>query len=569
MRFTPLLFLAALVVAVFPASAQRTPTVDENPALVQQYMNQITQEGAAGHFFFLASDWLEGREATARGQRISALYIASHFQRMGLQPKGTLEGNHPLSLDRYLQPFPLYGQRTRNVTVTARRANQVMHEAFYGHRNSGDIALLMGGMPEVEGEAVFVGYGIQETSANWDDYAAARTAGIDFTGKWVVMLEGEPRDAQGRSRVSADGSTSGWTNQPVRKLRAAMAQGAVRGIILIAQEDDAAFAGRVARLSEALNTTIGGLSLTPPTQGGGRVVPPVLAVSQSFGNQLLQATGETAAQMRAPTASAVAQRLPDVHLHMTMEREVFTAMNENVLGYLEGSDPELKDEVVVVLAHYDHVAMVRQGDTLLVNNGADDNGSGTVGVLEVAEAFTRAARDGHAPRRSILFLAVSAEEKGLIGAQYYTDYEPVIPLERIVTAFNADMIGRRDPDYNGPSADNYIYLIGSYLISQELHDLTVRVNRLTGLNMDLNERYNSPDDPNRFYRRSDHWHFGKNNIPFIFFFNGVHEDYHQPTDTADRIDYPQFVNRARLIFSTTWQVANQDNRPAISGAGFN
>ncbi|RMF64686.1 MAG: M28 family peptidase, partial [Bacteroidetes bacterium] len=142
-------------------------------------------------------------------------------------------------------------------------------------------------------------------------------------------------------------------------------------------------------------------------------------------------------------------------------------------------------------------------------------------------------------------------------------------LEKTVTNLNIDMIGRRDPTYPGNQPDNYVYIIGSNLISQELHDLNARVNEVTGLKLDLNERFNSKDDPNQFYRRSDHWNFGKHNIPFIFYFNGTHEDYHGLDDEPDKIDYPQLARRAQLIFATAWQVANQDARPAVSGKGFN
>ncbi len=248
--------------------------------------------------------------------------------------------------------------------------------------------------------------------------------------------------------------------------------------------------------------------------------------------------------------------------------ETFEAPTENVLAFIEGSDPVLKNEIVVVSSHYDHIGIdpLRDGDT--INNGADDDGSGTVTTLEIAEAFMQAQRDGYGPRRSVLFLNVSGEEKGLLGSAYYADVEPTFPLDKTVTNLNIDMIGRYDPSHPTGSK-NYVYIIGSNLISQELHDINVRLNEVTGTDLELDERYNSKDDPNRFYARSDHWNFGKHGVPFIFFFTGTHEDYHQPGDEAHKIEYDRMARIARLIFATAWQAANQDAPPVVSGKGFN
>ena len=201
-----------------------------------------------------------------------------------------------------------------------------------------------------------------------------------------------------------------------------------------------------------------------------------------------------------------------------------------------------------------------------IYNGADDDGSGTVTILEIAEAFEQAKRDGHGPRRSILFLNVSGEEKGLLGSAYYADTEPVFPLENTVANLNIDMIGRYDPELNG--ATNYVYLIGSKIVSDDLDRISTAANALVGGGLELNDRFNTKDDPNQFYRRSDHWNFGKHRIPFVFYFTGTHEDYHGVGDEAYKIDYERMARIGRLIFATAWQVANQDARPQISGSGF-
>jgi len=225
--------------------------------------------------------------------------------------------------------------------------------------------------------------------------------------------------------------------------------------------------------------------------------------------------------------------------------------SENVVAFIEGS--EKPEEIIVLSAHYDHVGMRKDGT---IYNGADDDGSGTVALLEIAQAFKMAAENGQRPKRSILLLHVTAEEIGLFGSRYYTE-NPLFPLENTVCNLNTDMIGRIDPN----KADNpeYVYLIGSDKLSQELHELSEMVNE-NYVQLELDYTFNDENDPNRFYYRSDHYNFAKNNIPVIFYFNGVHEDYHEPTDTPDKIEYELLAKRARLIFHTAWEVANREGR---------
>lgn len=228
---------------------------------------------------------------------------------------------------------------------------------------------------------------------------------------------------------------------------------------------------------------------------------------------------------------------------------------ENVVAVIEGI--EKPEEYVIVSSHLDHIGIDAEGN---INNGADDDGSGTVAMLEIAEALAEAKAQGKGPKRSVVFLHVTGEEKGLLGSEYYTDVAPLYPLENTVTNLNIDMIGRIDPERDGDR--NYIYLIGSDKLSTELHQLSEEMNsKFTQLELDYT--YNDENDPNRFYYRSDHYNFAKNNIPIIFYFNGTHEDYHAHTDTPDKINYDLLTNRTRLVFHTLLEVANREGRPLV------
>ncbi|REE25079.1 peptidase M28-like protein [Winogradskyella pacifica] len=224
--------------------------------------------------------------------------------------------------------------------------------------------------------------------------------------------------------------------------------------------------------------------------------------------------------------------------------------SQNVIAYIKGS--EFPEEYVYITAHSDHEGII-DGE---IYNGADDNGSGTAAVLEIAEAFSQAARDGYRPKRSIVFLHVTAEEVGLYGSKFYSE-NPIFPLENAVATLNMDMIGRVDNRHKDD--ENYIYVIGSNKMSSELHYITEEANS-TFTNLNLDYKYNADNDPNNYYYRSDHYNFALKGVPVIFFFNGEHEDYTKPTDTEDKINYPLLEKRAKLIFATAWYLANSKTR---------
>lgn len=231
---------------------------------------------------------------------------------------------------------------------------------------------------------------------------------------------------------------------------------------------------------------------------------------------------------------------------------------ENVLGFLEGSDPVLKNEILVITAHYDHIGLTSSG-TDKVNNGADDDGSGTTAVLMIADAFVKAKKAGKGPKRSILFMTVVGEEKGLLGSEWYSEH-PVLPLEKTITDLNIDMIGRVDKAHE--HKPDYVYIIGSDMLSSDLNAVGIKANE-ENIKMNLDMKYNNRTDPNQFYYRSDHYNFAKHGIPVIFYFSGVHADYHRPGDEISKIDFDLLSKRAQLVYFTAWELANSASRPAV------
>jgi Zn-dependent M28 family amino/carboxypeptidase len=227
--------------------------------------------------------------------------------------------------------------------------------------------------------------------------------------------------------------------------------------------------------------------------------------------------------------------------------------SENIWAFIEGSDK--KDEIVVVSAHYDHVG-IENGE---VYNGADDDGSGTVALIEIAKAFQKAKKEGKGPRRSILILHVTGEEHGLLGSKYYSE-NPLFPLKNTVADVNIDMIGRRDELHKDDN--NYVYVIGSDYLSTELYTICENANqKFIGLNLDY--KFNDKKDPNRFYYRSDHYNFAKNGIPSVFFFNGVHADYHRASDEVDKIEFDALTKRTKYAFAVAWEIATREKRLVV------
>jgi hypothetical protein len=503
--------------------------------LIEKYAAMISAQDASRHLTILASDWMEGRETGERGQKMAATYLADQFKNYGLKAVVKEGGEYS-----YFQKFDLEKRAWKNVLFSVNDTlKKKFLEDFYLY---GDFDI-----PVVEkSEIVFVGYGID--APNYSDYKSKKGAFFsDIKGKTVVLFSGEPvKDSI--SAITKSKTASVWANDWRKKATTAKELGAKNVIVIVGKADND-FKNRLDQIKTHLAQPT--LAFTHKQRASSAIFVPV-----SLAGQILGMTGDALIKLRDERAALIisgkSPKKSTTASVLSFKVEVTKTLvsTENVLGLIEGSDK--KDEIVVLTAHYDHIG--KEGDKIYF--GADDDGSGTTALLELAEAFGLAAKDGHKPRRSILIMPVTAEEKGLMGSEYYTD-KPVFPLANTVADLNIDMIGRLDEAHKDDP--NYVYIIGSNRLSTQLHKISEEANKKS-VNIQLDYRFNSFDDPNRFYFRSDHYNFAKNKIPVIFYFNGVHEDYHKPTDTVDKIDFEKLAKITRLVFYTAWELANREDR---------
>ncbi len=275
------------------------------------------------------------------------------------------------------------------------------------------------------------------------------------------------------------------------------------------------------------------------------IFPNTFFISEEVAQSIMGQDWASAKAGNAPVKSYMANVL------LSLDKTTIRNESTNVIAYMEGTD--LKDQYVFITGHYDHLG---KRDTVIYY-GADDDGSGTCAVLEIAEAFTKAKAAGKGPRRTIVFMTVSGEEEGLWGSAFYGDH-PVFPLDKTTVDLNIDMIGRIDPKRKVGDSTNYVYIVGDDKLSSDLKPISTSTNaKYTKLELDY--KFNDPKDPERIYFRSDHFNFARRGVPIIFYFNGTHNDYHRPTDTPDKINYDLYAKRAQLVFYTAWEMANRND----------
>lgn len=487
------------------------------------------------HVYTLASPEFQGRETGTEGNRMAAGYIAGRLGAFGI-PATPGDQDH-------FQEVAFTSMKWSSVDLAVNGAKEehlkeflCMPQYFPIRDEELDIR-----------DMVFLGYGLDDP--RWSDYK-----GVDVQGKHLLVYGTEPRDAGGKYLLTGTDKPSEWSIDPELRLKAARKAGAASLWIVDDQLRDHVLYARRFLLN-------GSMQMGTPEALANAWLPHAL-ISPGLAQRILGNQVDKVIRIRkkmnkrgtpAHYAFATDVRIKAVH-------SVQSLPGVNVLGYIEGVDPVLKNELVVVSAHYDHLGM--RGKDIFF--GADDNASGTSAVLEIAEAFSIARKEGSGPRRSVLCLFVTGEEKGLLGSEYYSQH-PVFPLANTVADVNIDMIGRIDEDHPDPL---YTYVIGSDRLSTDLHAINEEVNaKYTHLALDY--KYNADDDPNRFYYRSDHYNFAKNGIPSIFYFSGVHADYHRPTDTPDKIMFDKAETIARLAFHTAWELANRPDRIRVNVTGRN
>lgn len=520
---------------IFPSlTAAQTATKKDSPAI--KAAQNITVAQMRDYLYFISSDEMEGRDTPSRGLDTTAKFIGMNLSRWGFKPAGD-DGT-------YYQKIALLRESSDPNTSTL----SVSGETFkYGQdyiRINGSSAA------PVSAPLVYGGNGWLIKTKSVD-----ALQNVDVKGKIVVLYsDGTPNRSflttppAGVTREDFAGEQGKDWADPAANAK----QKGALGIIVVASNDAQKNWERLAAppnprpFVEKFRTD---------------TALPSIVVSQKVGDLLFADVAKTPYKTKESISPLNADKSVSFTAAVKQER-VFT---QNVVAIWEGSDPVLKNEMVAIGAHYDHVGMNPNapGEDKIWN-GADDDGSGTTGVLAIADALSKSKER---PKRSILFVWHTGEEKGLWGSEYFNKF-PTVDIKQVTAQLNIDMIGRSrkaddtDPKNKELSDENTIYVIGSNMMSSTLGKIVDETNKnYLKLNYDL--RYDDPKDPNRFFFRSDHFNYAVNGIPIAFWFDGVHADYHQPGDTADKIDYNKMEKITRTIFLTLWELSNLKERPKI------
>jgi acetylornithine deacetylase/succinyl-diaminopimelate desuccinylase-like protein len=521
-----------------PVSLSSGSARDRSPAATAEARGRAEEISAAqmrDYLTFIASDELEGRDTPSRGLDIAALFIATHLSRWGLRPAG--------DNGTYFQSIGL-----RRTTIDAAAS-----QATFGGRvfHYGVDFLAQPFAATVSAPAVYVGHGWMIKSKGIDAYR-----GLDVKDKIVVTHNLLPKGITPNDITGKQGED--WANaQLYGQKHGAKAVIVIPGFAQLANWQQA--------IRNATEKGIIALEKAPATPQ-----LPVVVASPQMLALLFRGERQTAAaivdRFGAGDPVPAFQLNTNKIISLNVAAKAEPAVMKNVVAVLEGSDPVLKNEYVALGAHYDHVGMGAPNGGDAIFNGADDDGSGTVAVLAMAEAFAKAPR----PKRSILFVWHAGEEKGLWGAQYFTSH-PAVPINQIIAQLNIDMIGRsKKPGDTKPGNKELanpgeVFVIGSRMMSTELGEISDAVNR-GYLNLKFNFKYDDPADPNKYFFRSDHYHYALKGVPIIFYMDGDHEDYHQPSDSIDKIDFEQMEKITRTIYATAWELATRPRRPVVDKA---
>lgn len=465
-----------------------------------RYAPVISTKGLKEKLTVIASAEMEGRETGMPGERKAAAYIEEQFRKIGLQP-----GNG----NSYQMMYPVYRDEVSDKSLRVNGRSFEWDKQYFFNLASATNGTL------VVKTTVFAGYGIVDSAKSINDLA-----GLDIKEKLVMVLDG-------------DGGTGSSAGSSFAKMNALRRAGAA-GVLMI----NSAF-------PKATATAITGNIYFRQNTGAPFLI---MTISPEIASALLGRTST----LSLNDLKAVKKGTYIAELQLMVEKKTTTLETSNVIGVLPGTDK--KDEYVFLTAHHDHLGM-RNGQ---IYYGADDDGSGTVSVIQMAEAFAAAAKKGDRPRRSIAFMTVSGEEKGLWGSEYYSDH-PIFPLDKTTVNLNIDMVGRVDTERQTADSLNYIYVIGHDKLSSDLAPINEGANnKSTKLTLDY--KYDDPKDVNRIYYRSDHYTFARKGVPVLFFYDGMLKaDYHKVSDTVDKINFDLMQKRVQMIYYTAWEMANRDN----------
>ena len=500
---------ALLLLVTYTGFAQKMP----NP---EPFAKGITPEDLKEKLYVVASADMQGRETASEGQRKAAAYIETYFKSLGLKP-----GNG----DSFQLEYPVYVDKLDRAEVV------VGGQSFQVDQDLSVINSFDHNSTDYFSEAVYVNAAPLAASGTGASTAASGTAAPPAAGGTAATDPFAGLDVKGKL-VLLNGLGGPGGMRAIRPLFASILKSGAAAVLFMQSSIPHRDAGGTARANIYTN-------LYQKT-----AYPNIFLVSANIGKAIVGAAFDSASKGLLPSGTYTA----DVKLDFQKKIEI--RKSTDVLAVLPGTDKA--DEYVFVTGHYDHLGM-HDGK---IWYGADDDGSGTCAVLEMAKAFSKAAAAGKGPRRTMVFMTVSGEEEGLLGSAYYTKH-PVYPLAKTSVDLNIDMIGRIDPSRNYGDSTNYVYIIGDDKLSSDLTPITEAANKKY-TKLELDRKFNDLKDPNRFYYRSDHYNFADKGVPIIFYFNGVHADYHQPTDTPDKINYDLYARRARLVFYTAWDMANRD-----------
>ena len=550
------LFVSTVLVAVLTAGAGA-----QQPAANRGGINSISEPDLKTWLTYLSSDELQGRATYTEGLGLAAGYIAANLAQWGVKPAG--------DNGTYLQLVKVQGVRTTSrasVTVSVNGESRTFKDG-----EGITFPRQMGGKQTIEGkDIVFVGYGLQIPAADLNDYAEGEPK-----GKVVVYLgpQGPANIPQGSNRLLG------------ARGRSAVEKGAVAVIGPVSGPGGRGRGGQPQPPAQpAPQGQRQGAPAAPP--GGGRgaqpdngdfttvqkydaPVTPQLTADDAFFEFLFSGSDVKYSDLKDKVAKREALprfSLKGVAMTVNVDADyqvVRTRRTNNVVGIIEGTDPRLKDTYVAFGAHYDHTGFRESGQPGddLINNGADDDGSGTVAIMAIARAFAQ----GPKPKRSLLFVWHAGEESGLLGSRYMADHPVVGSIDKIVAQLNMDMVGRNRND--DPAASNMVLVVGSDRISTELHNINEDANASLPKPLELDYEMNDPADPQSIYTRSDHYSYAAKGIPIVFYFTGLHPDYHRPSDTVDKIIFDKVRRVAQLAYETGRRVANLDHPPAKDNLG--